>query len=463
MDDNYQADFERRLQAQADRHRADYAKTYEQIFGQPPPADEPQPDLTGLPLDQALAAYEAWANRRTAANWAYFGQQRDQQRPEPDLGPDLVAYWAGQPEKLLGLADRLMDCAFDLDRWLPKLRLAHPIRYCTSPEEYAAPLVKHLGWPQDQCDAALRRVAAGATGVPLVGELAYDLHGVGTFVNGWLLGRQRSMSPVVALDGDLAFLARSLGQVAAIRWGNGFLLTYTRLGQEICRAGLGHTSPCRALGLPVSDQARLMQRAFFLCRAGWSSWLRRFVEAYARRRLAGKLEPKSGWDTTVEMVELTLEHVVPSVPGVSLVKSALEFVYQSAKTLGLALKFWDLCADWVYDWSQKETASPKPVLEQESHNWVGKALVRHLESRLGTYSLPYALLIAGEVDYGLPDVAPSDLLSKLRGMRTSPDGRLVLLTMLESNPAYDPLEVAAQAEHRLQLDVPEALRRPAKE
>jgi hypothetical protein len=465
------SDFERRLRARIDNHRAEYAESHEQIFGHRPPALEPPPDLSGLPLDEALLAYEGWATRRTLTAWNSYFEAQDRARAEPELTPEAWKELDGRPQKKLEWVDRLMDLAFDLQCNLPHLRPAHPIRYCESLESYAAPLAQHLAWPQDRCNAVAEQVKAGASNVPLLSEPAYDLHGVGTFVNGWLLCRQRRQPhPQKLLDDDTAWAAHVLGRVAAVRWGRGFLRTYTTLGQEICRAGMAHTPLCVALGLPVSEAAQMMQRAFFLCRAGWSEWIGRFMEADMRHRLrvpVGKGIPgekESGWEGFARLGKVAWEHLAPTVPGVDLVHSILNFAVQSIKTPRLTSAVWTLCADWAYGHYQQAPASPQPACEQRLRNFLGRVLVSDLEEQVGIANLPYALLIAGHVHYGLSEVTLSDLLARMKDLRDTsgtPDGRLVMLTMLDPSPAYSPQQLAIQAEHKLHLASPEAIRRSA--
>ena len=68
-EDQSKTDFEERLKARIDRHRAGYADAHERIFGHRPDRVEPPPDLSGLSPEEALPAYEAWARRRTLAGW----------------------------------------------------------------------------------------------------------------------------------------------------------------------------------------------------------------------------------------------------------------------------------------------------------------------------------------------------------------------------------------------------------
>ncbi len=460
MGENDRTDFERRMQARIERRRTEYAAVHEELFGERPQPVAPPPDLSGLPVDQALTAYEAWAEQRTLDTWSEFFQERERERPEPTLATELVDHLAGQPGKQLGLVDKLVNRAFDLDLRLPEIEPAHPLYYCTDLEEYAHPLTKHLGWPRERREFVLQRVRDGATDVPLLSEPVYDLHGVGTFVNGWLLGRQRGISPYAALDGDRAFLAKTLGQVAAARWGRGFLRTYTALGQEMVAARLGHAPLRMAVGLPVPDEFRVVKRAFFLCRAGWSEWVQRFVHLRAHRLLEVHSREGDRWDTLSELGELAWEHVVPNLPGMQLAQGLLNFFLQSAKTLGLTLAFWDKGVNGVRRHYEGQEARPLPCCEQKLRNAVGRILIEDLERRVGTYNLPYALLIAGHVRYGLPGASMPELLGHVREMRENPDGRLVLLTMLEPSTAYDPHRLAVVAEHQLELESPEAIRRP---
>ena len=460
-EDHSKTDFEERLKARIDRHRTEYADAHERIFGHRPDRVEPPPDLSRLPPEEALTAYEAWARRRTFVGWEEFLRARQAERPEPQLGPALLDELAGQPGRQLALVDRLVHHAFDLDRRLPDLRPAHPIRYCTSLEEFARPLEQHLHWPADQRDSAIRRVLAGARDVPLIAEPAYDLHGVGTFVNGWLLaGSKQGANPYNVLDGDRTFLAKVLGQIAAVRWGRGFLRTYSALGQEICQAGLAHAPLQKALGQQLDEQAHAVQRAFFLSRAGWSEWVGAFIEAQAQQLLLGRRQERSNWHMLSELGGLAWEHVVPSIPGMDLVQGILNFFLQSAKTLGLTLRFWGESAAWISRHSDEARSTPKPAAHQQFRNWFGRMLIQDLERRVGTYNLPYALLIAENVRYGLPEVIMPDLIASMQDMRQNPDGRLVLLTMLEPSAAYDPQELAILAEHELQLAAPEVIRRP---
>jgi hypothetical protein len=463
-DDSAKTDFERRIQACIDQRRAGYAETHQQIFGRPPEGVGPPPDVSGLSFEDTLAAYEAWAQQRTQAAWAEFFVVRDQQRPAAGL--DLAAWVAlnGRPRKKLAWVDRFMIHAFDLDHWLPEVGQLPPIHYCTSLEAYVAPLVKHLGLSAAQREDSLRQVAEGAADVPILGEPAYHLPGAGTYINGALLTRRLQASADTLLDGNRAWAARILGQVAAVRWGRGFLDAYTTLGQELGQAGLDTLPLKAALGLAGGEEGRRAQEVQFLSRAGWSEWVGRFVEAAVSRVLQPPWEEQKAMvegsvvATVAALGELAWKQLGSLVPGAQLIGDVLRFVMQAVTTQATMLALGSLCDDWGRWHYRRETA--EPAARQGPRNYAGRALVNSLQRQVGTFNVPYAMLIAGNVRLQHITEVDGGGATSLEVMKASPDGRLIMLTTLPSSPAYDPQRMAIEADDRLRLKAPEAIRHP---
>jgi hypothetical protein len=286
--------------------------------------------------------------------------------------------------------------------------------------------------------------------------------GVGTLVNRehYVQGRVRQV------DGsDPQLLAHVIGEVAAERWGWGFLLEYTALGQAAGQAGVWPALRARRLGVavptPEGELAAAVEEAWQLLAAGWLDWVWQFVMFKARHPVGTQLferpRPARWMELAVRLVDLFPLNVVPW--GVTV---RVRNVFELVKFLFLEeSELVPRTLNAVIVGTQTFcTAHDRQVAEAISLSFsqlVGRLYFAKLESRVGILAVPHAVRIAAHVPGG---VSPAQTGEAYRAAcaadpRANPDTRLAVLSKIDPRVKYDPKAMSIAAWERFKLDGPQ--------
>ncbi len=405
-------EFARRLDERAKKHR------------QPEMVEELPPDL-----QDRLQAWEARLDQRLAE---FRGEVAA--LPEP---PALVAPPKPQPsparpagilEGWLAELDALFHAELGLGRYSIPVGLAGP------------PLLLP--------DEAAMRQAAGRAGLalPVITPPVLHLPGNGTLVN-------QAQFPI--RGNDQLKRAKFMAVVARERWGWGYLLEYTCLGQSAVQAGLYPALAARRLGLQSSG--------WTLLATGLQDWVEQFVLFKARHAAAQGVKtgamrhPRP--DRLVELVLRVIKLFPLYILAGGVQKRLLSlidlvrFIFLEENDIAiqglhqLLLQTGNLCRAGDSKLQELSGYSLSQVLSM--------FYFTRLESCVGIRAVPYAVLIAAYLpglDLGQDAAQINQAIAA--APRQHPDTRLALLSGLDSRVKYDPTAMYTAAWERLKLDGP---------
>jgi len=327
------------------------------------------------------------------------------------------------------------------------------------PQGFIAPVY----WVENE--VVLRQVlmeACGATHIPenaLKDTSVFHYPGKGTFIN-----RHRYEDMLEQGNDNPLQRAHLIGEVARERWGWGFLLEYTTLGQLAGQAGIWPALSAQRLGIPLKDNAvahlaAALHRSWILLEAGWSEWIWQFVEFKARQAVGeGVLHiPRPG-----RMMEL-LEKIINVFPlyitphGIHLrLMSLIDLVkflfFEESDVLTITLH------RVLLETQKFCIENDAKVLETIGYRLsqiLGGFYFSKLESTVGILATPYAVLIATHVpSLDFKSSAKNFVEVIENDPRLSADTRLALLARSDARIKYDPRALFVAAWERFHLDGP---------
>jgi hypothetical protein len=314
----------------------------------------------------------------------------------------------------LAVFDDAMEQAFELQGRLGGSMADYPTTYCETVREYVTPLLAGMPLSDAQRADALGQIEAAAQGMAppgIVSSLGVHLPGVGSFINGWIMGRGAGMTPVEFLRTEAGF-ARVAATVAHEKWGHGFISELTASGQEKQALHLGMNHLAGQLGLQQVDtpeHARLMEqwKILFLSshyvEEGFATWIARYLaETLAEAQgLGAYLEHAPRFQ--LEQVLAALE----SVSGGDAAHAALRALFSASGADSIEGVHQTMCAalhalDQLGDSFGRAVGMPAPYA-------VGYCLMDAIAQRHGAKCVPYAVATACNVRYGLENIANHDL------------------------------------------------------
>jgi len=316
----------------------------------------------------------------------------------------------------------------------------------------------------DEAMRSLTALACGSAGQTVNGSQPGVLHlpSQGTVVNcaRYLEGKT---SPVA---NDIQTFARFAADVARERWGWGFLLEYTALGQAAGRAGLWPELVADRLGLPASEsgesgKAQALRKIWMLTEAGWEDWVWQYVMFKARHPVGARLfnipRPGRTFELIVKILDLFPFYLVPFGLKLRLrnLLDLLSFLFLEQgeaipRSLNSVLVF---TQGFCCEHDQAITGTAGMRLSQ----MLGRFYFSQLEANVGIMATPYAALIAchnERLDLRKMKDGAALLAQVERDPRANPDTRLALLSNLDPRVKYDPKAMATAAWERLRLEGP---------
>jgi hypothetical protein len=310
--------------------------------------------------------------------------------------------------------------------------------------------------------AELRKVVALACGVPAIAEAAFTNNmfhypGRGTFIN-------RAHYEQPGLSDKKRLRAGFIGDIAWERWGWGFMLEYTALGNASGAAGLWPALCAHRLGLAIPDQAALqravaLRRSWLFLEAGWTEWVWQFVQYKAR--YAVDLN-KESLPRSARLMEL-LERIVKLFPlfitpfGVRIQVLGLldlaKFLFFEETDILTNNLHRGLFA--LQKFCSENDAQVEQSVGARLSQILGRLYFSQLESAAGILATPYAVLIAMHIPTLPGKGNGQQILDAVeQDVRLSADTRLALLARSDARVKYDPRALFVSAWERYQLEGP---------
>ena len=246
-------EFARKLESKRQTHRQERT-AWQERMGWEATRAIPLPELTGLSVEESLRVYDAWASGPlNAARQAYVAARLDWPERPTAVGPaDLAAELARKPAaQQLTYVDDLVEKLFDIRRIFPDARHRTDVFYCHTAAEFVRPLAA-IGLSTAQQTALIAQAERGEWAGPVLSHLAYYLPDEGCYVNGGLLAAgcpSCGGDPEQAVDDPETFF-RAVQAIARSMWGWGFLIDYSRSGQQRKASGAWRHEVAAQLGLP---------------------------------------------------------------------------------------------------------------------------------------------------------------------------------------------------------------------
>ena len=362
----------------------------------------------------------------------------------------------------LNAMDQVFINAFRLTDFFPRHGLTYATFYTETLEEFFEPLIAY-----EDLSAASRAewVAAMAAGAREKAEASDGRSGIfgvnlpdkGCYLNGWLFAYGAGLSPRAALEVPAVY-ARVLGTAAHEKLGHGFVTAFSALGEERRRLYLWRFDLARKFGrqpadnpraVLLRDKAALIHTSSQFTEEGWATWIERyFVEQLD--------DVGSGQGYTLGRLLMALDAAGASVGEEAAgVRQALGTLLgdepanvSEVHAAALALQ---AAGEEVNDLVARGLGQPLPYV-------AGYLLLRRLEERLGAFCLPYAVLIAANLEYNLEEISAPELAHVIRSEpRMNVDSRLAQLGLLRLDRPGDLAALARAARDELNLTVPAPL------
>jgi len=421
-----------------------------------------------LAVEQRMQEWEALLKRRLAEHRA-AGQAEPTPAPAETAAPAEApppippvfprpgrpfAWSDGALHAWLADLDGVMLNELALNRFPTPGGFSQPVRIVESDQDMRQAIAQACGYGGDPA------------GMPI------DEHCLGVFHHpggGTLLNRQHYARHHGLLEfdqGDLQPRAELISEVARERWGWGYLLEYTSLGQEAGQAGLWPAMVASRLGLQVGDGrnaslAATLRRAWILTEAGWLDWVWQYVMFKARNpvgeRLFARPRPGRMLELLVKILDLFPLYLAPLGVRIRLrnLFDLFKFLFLEegdivpATLNSVLLYLQKFCSE--HD-QQVENKIGQPLSQV-----LGRIYFADLEGHVGILSTPYAVLIATH----LPELALAEAQDGMQldariaeNPRLNPDTRLAMLSKLDARVKYDPQAMFTAAWERLQLEGP---------
>lgn len=362
---------------------------------------------------------------------------------------------------------RQMDAAFfqefHLTSYYPIPRLNYPTIYCETLEEFYTPIVSQMDLSPEARQQELLRLVESAKEAARRnggGILGYNLPGKGAYLNGWLFGSRAGIPPQQAFQ-DKESLQRILETAAHEKLGHGFLNAYSALGEVKTRLGILQIEIARKFGLRAADdptsslrreQANLLFLASQLLEEGWATW----VETYLAQSLLGfGPHPRYALQTVLNAIQSLPARLPERAETQPALLGALALLF-GAEQVPIEMLHQAVMIIEVIGVGLDEVLGEK--LGQPLRYAVGELLLAQAETNLGAQCVPYAALIAANVNFDPSQVGLSDLRDLLsRDPRLNPDARLAAISRLHPQAKDDVRGLAKMVAAQLSFSVPKEL------
>ena len=456
-------EFRRKLEAQRVRHRQQQAETRQEVFGQdaadlwsPRPS---LPDLSQMPVTEALAAYEAWAEQAIVQERQQFIDSRLQTMQADPVMATAIPLAQQSPLVQLTQIDNLVEQLFDLHRVFPHIRPQTDIFVCQSTAEFLRPLTR-IG-----LSTAEQIRLSQQSDAPILKRIAYYLPDEGCYVNGPLLLQQAQTATVAEALAHTDTFYQVVTAVTQQMYGWGFLLDYTLAGQERKRLNLWPDELAHHLGLtqpasPYQAQSQVVHYYGSLASAGWCRWITAAVLQMAQRKqLGGWQQTQFTWQKFGKLLKRLATDVgeQPISEFFVPIFNAVQDTFMTSQT-GLTMLHKQL--NKSRQWAAENEVRLQQRWGWSAQAWLQQTLLNSVEARVGSFCLPYALTVAGHVTYQIDQVTADKLTHDLAQVpQSSLDTRLWMLSALEKQVKYNVTSMANGAWEKFHFESPPELKR----
>ena len=285
------------------------------------------------------------------------------------------------------------------------------------------------------------------------------LAGQACLVNGWLFKSVFGLAQVRESLSDPRTAGMVLATVAHEKWGHGFLSVATALGAESRQVHLDRLRYARLFsgfqvttpeGVILREKWRAVYNATRFAEEGWATW----VENLVRQEFASKIGA-----APVKQAEWLADFVVPQLRrrNLAAAQQAMLTLFDSSRTP-------DEAKAAMATLEQAEEEITPDFLEQYGRPpryVIGYGLCWLIERRFGGQNVPAALMLAGNVVYGLASQGVSDVVNVIAA---SPDlnvnRRLAAIAHLpqQAAPGLSRGDFAKACHDRLGLSIPANLK-----
>lgn len=285
------------------------------------------------------------------------------------------------------------------------------------------------------------------------------LAGQGCFVNGWLFKSVFGLSNARDALADARTIPLLLGTVAHEKWGHGFLSATTALGAEVRQVHLDRLRYARLFagfqvttpeGVILREKWRAVYNATRFAEEGWATWVENLVRQGFADKAGGAPAPQAKWMAGFVVPELRLGKLVSA-------QQALLTLFDASRRPDEAR-----AAMLTLEQSEEElTPYFMAQYGRPPRYVIGYGLCWMIARRFGEPNVPTALILAGNVVYGLATQGVSDIVNVIA---TSPDMnvncRLAAIAHLpvKDTPGLARRQFADACHNSLGLSVPANLR-----
>jgi len=255
-------------------------------------------------------------------------------------------------------------------------------------------------------------------------------------------------------------------ELAQQRWGWGYLLEYTALGQAAGQKGLWPALVADRLGLgfPDPDQAamaRTLRQSWLFVEAGWTDWIWQYVMFKAHDPLGRNLleNPRPGrmFEFIIKILDLFPFYLSPFGLRLRLrnLLDLLRFLFlEQGEAIPNTLNPVLIA---THQFCASHDAAIAAKVGMPLSQMLGRFYYAQLEAHIGILATPYATLIACHDEHlnlaAIPDAATLEA-ALAADARATPDTRLALLSRLDTGVKYDPEAMFIAAWERLRLEGP---------
>lgn len=459
--------FEDRMDRMRQTSHAGYSDVRRRVFGEAAdrlrPRVEPLPATAGMSIQEVLLAYGEWSARALERERQELIEERIPVRPAAaDSAPTAATTVLPDPAQPLAEVDGLVRRLFDVDSLTPVATRVTGVTVCQNSAEFLAPLTAiGLSLPEQR---TLLQQASQGRAVPALERAVYYLPGHGCFVNGPRVVERSGATDVAAAlsDSDTFFVL--VREITEVVWGWGFILDYSRYGAERHRLGLWQNELRAFLGLnplPHPHQASADVAAYFahLTARAWTAWVGEEVLRATRHQRLGGQPPPPARRGLLRILGRLAQEVALQIPFAEVIDGVLETIQDVLSNDEAGLRAMHRRVNSFRRWADTYQELIQQRFGRSSADWLAGWLLEKVESQVGTYCLPYAVLIASHVEYSLDKFDADTLRIRIESApREAIDTRLRMLAGLETFVKYDVQAVATAAWERLQLDSPDQLR-----
>jgi len=282
------------------------------------------------------------------------------------------------------------------------------------------------------------------------------LAGQACLINGWLFKEVFGLAQPRDALSDARTAGLLLGTVAHEKWGHGFLSAATALGAETRQVQMDRVRYARLFsgfqvttpeGVILREKWRAVYNATRFAEEGWSSWVENVVRrGFAAQFAGGAPAPPALWMQNFVVPEVRLRNRAAAQQAIlTLFDSGRKPDEAKAAMAILEQAEDELTPDFMGQYGRP----PRYI--------IGYGLCWMVERRFGARNVPAALILAGNVVYGLATQGVSDLANVIA---SSPDlnvnRRLAAIAHLplKDSPGLARRDFAAACHDLLGLSVP---------